>query len=117
MKFNIFIPAAAFFIFTACGGMNVVPEKDLADYPVKKIMELGAENYSSFKYEESVYYYSEVIRMFTNDTEENLDARAWSKYEIGFIRYVQGRNKEAEGLFDEVLSYRLANKGPQILAA
>jgi tetratricopeptide (TPR) repeat protein len=104
-------------LLAGCAGhMNVLPEKDLMGYPVKKVMEFGAENYSYYNYNEALYYYSEVDRIFTNDTPENTDSRAWANYEIGFINYIQGKYDDADKYFDKVLTFKLLNQGPLILA-
>ncbi|MGA2141403.1 MAG: hypothetical protein ABSG94_03175 [Brevinematales bacterium] len=104
-------------ILAACGGVsNVLPEKDLSTYPVKKVMELGAQNYSYYAYDNAEYYYSEVIKIFTNDTPENMDQRAWATYEIGFIKFVESKYAQADKLFDEVLAMKVGAQAPLILA-
>jgi tetratricopeptide (TPR) repeat protein len=106
----------AFLVIAGCGPAPLVPEKELQAYDVRKVMELGAQNYSGYYYDSALYYYNEVCKIFTNDTSEEMDSRAWAKYEIGYINYMQGKYDEANRYFDEVLSLKLANSAPQILA-
>ncbi len=103
-------------VISGCGGTNVLPEKELQQMPVKKVMEMGAEKYSFYSYDEAIYYYTEVDKIYTNDTEEYNDARAWAKYEIGFIKYKQSKIDEALRYFNEVLYFKLSNPAPQVLA-
>jgi tetratricopeptide (TPR) repeat protein len=99
-----------------CASPPTVPEKELETYSAKKVMELGAQSYSYNFYDNAIYYYEEVDKIFTNNTEENIDSRAWAIYEIGYIKFVEEKYDEADKYFDEVLSFKLANTAPQILA-
>ncbi len=110
------ITMATFLVLAGCGSLNVVPEKDLLTYSPKKVMELGAQNYSNYNFDAALYYYNEVEKIFTNDAPENVDARAWALYEIGFIMYVQGRYDEADKYFNQVLTFKLVNQAPLVLA-
>ncbi len=116
MKVKISLPLLAACLFVAgCTG-QLVPEKELAAYQVKNVMELGSQNYSTYNYDAALYYYTEVGKIFTNDNDDSQDARAWAKYEIGYIKYMQEKYDEADKYFDEVLSLKLLNTAPQILA-
>lgn len=103
-----------FLVFTSCMGKgNVLPEKELATLPAVKIMELAAEEYQANEFDRAIYYYEYVRKNLTNDYE-NL---AWATYEIGFIKYQQGKYKEALSYFDEVITINSPNNAPLILAA
>jgi len=115
IKFALFLIAIVF-LFAGCSGLNVIPEKDLVTFPIKKVMELGAQNYSYYHLDEASYYYTEIGKIFTNDTPENIDGRAWAKYELGFIKYIEGRYSDADKYFDECLAMKLTLQAPQILA-
>ena len=100
-------------LFISCAGNSIViPEKDLQTLSAKKIFELGAERYMNYEYNEAIYYYSNIIVLYPDDTE----SRAWAKYEIGYVKYQQKNYQEALEYFNKVLSIKSPTAAPQILA-
>ncbi|MCX7820335.1 MAG: tetratricopeptide repeat protein [Brevinematales bacterium] len=102
-----------FFSFYGCFKFNsVLPEDKLKDMSSVKIMELAAEKYQANEYKDAIYYYEYVIKNFSED-KENF---AWAHYEIGFIKYQEGKLKEALDYFYKTASIDSPNKAPTILA-
>ncbi len=91
---------------------NVLPEDKLKDLPAVKIMELAAEKYQANEYKDAVYYYEYIIKNFSDD-KENF---AWAHYEIGFIKYQEGKLKDALDYFYKTASIDSSNRAPIILA-
>ncbi len=102
-----------FCLFSSCFKMSsVLPETQLKEMPSTKIMELAAERYQANDYDKALYYYNFVRKNFTNE----IDTLAWATYEIGFIKYQQGKYGEALSLFDETSRMNSINNAPIILA-
>lgn len=111
------ILALAFVAAVSACGLRVMPEDDLKKLNPQKILDLAAEKYSIYQYEEAVYYYKSIGRLFPQDTDEVNDQKAWALYEIGYIRYQQGRKEEALKKFSETLKIKSRSNAPRILAA
>jgi tetratricopeptide (TPR) repeat protein len=111
--------AAAFLaaLFLAGCGMKVMPESELKNLNAQKILDLGAEKYSQYEYDEAIYYYSSIEKIFPADNDEVNDQRAWAKYEIAYIRYQQKQYDESLQLFAEVLKTKSRSTAPRILAS
>lgn len=118
---NKSLPAVIFAVligmFLAGCGLKVLPENELKGLNAQKILDLGAEKYSQYEYEEAVYYYNSIARLFPQDSEEVNDQKAWAKYEIAYIRYQQNRFDEALQQFNDVLKIKSKSTAPRILAA
>lgn len=108
------ISLSLFLLLYGCfGKSDILPESELKTLSVTKVMELGAEMYQADKYDAAAYYYEYVRKNFTNDLENF----AWATYEIGFIKYQQGKYKESLNYFDEVISLNVSDNAPLILAS
>ncbi len=100
-------------LFTACFKFNnVLPEDKLSTLSVTKIMELAAEQYQANEYKNATYYYNYVIKTFPDDLENV----AWAHYEIGFIKYQEGKLQEALAYFKKTIEVKTQNPAPIILA-
>ncbi len=98
---------------SSCFKFNtVLPEDKLKDLPAVKIMELAAEKYQANEYKDAIYYYEYIIKNFPED-KENF---AWAHYEIGFIKYQEGKLKEALDYFYKTASIDTPNRASTILA-
>ncbi len=115
MKTFLVLAVLAVVFLTGCS-RNVVPESELAKLSPQKVLNLGAERYAAYDYDGAVYYYEAVEKNFTQPTDEQLNARAWARYEIGFIRNQQGRKAEAVKSFEQVLAMQNPSAAPKILA-
>ena len=103
-----------FLFLTACGSQGVIKdESSLQKLTSKRVLELGAERYVDNDYNGAEKYYRYVLSHFTNEQE----ATAWANYEIGFIRYQEGKEKKALKYFAKVLKGESPNIAPQVLAA
>lgn len=107
---------ALLFAFAGCA-MNVLPEAELKKLNPQKILDLAAEKYSNYDYEEAVYYYSSIGKLFPQDSDDVNDQKAWAIYEIGYVRYQQGRTDEALKYFSDTLKTKSRSNAPRILAA
>jgi hypothetical protein len=112
----IILNMALFFIIVSCGGKAILPEEQIKTMAPQKILDLAAEKYSDLNYNEAKYYYYAIEKIFTNDNEENNLARAWAKYEIGYMYYQDGKKQEARACFLEVSKYKTQSLAPQLLA-
>lgn len=103
----------AVFLVSCAGGGALLPEDELRLKTAEEIIKLGGDRYVSYDMNGALKYYHRVLEWHTNDRE----ATAWANYEIGFILYQQGREKEALEYFETVLVSDSPNPAPQILAA
>lgn len=102
------------FILSSCGSARIViPESELKTYNSKKVLELGAEKYSNYDYDSAIYYYEMIDKLFPED----MDARSWATYEIGYIKFAQNRYSESLTYFDSVLQMKISAPAVQLLAA
>jgi hypothetical protein len=117
IRYIIILNMALFFIMIAsCSGKAIHPEEQIRTMAPQKILDLAAEKYSDLDYENARYYYYEIEKIYTNDNEENNLARAWAKYEIGYMYYQEGKKQEARASFLEVSKYKTQSLAPQLLA-
>ncbi|MGC8764423.1 MAG: hypothetical protein ACP5QT_00840 [Brevinematia bacterium] len=101
------------FVMTSCFKMStVLPEEKLREMSSTKVMELADEKYQANEYNEAMYYYEFARKTFTNE----IDVVAWATYEVGFIKYQQGKYEEALKMFEETSRMNTINNAPVILA-
>lgn len=112
---NIVLVILAFVFFSGCG-LKVMPEAELKKLNAQKILDLAAEKYSIYEYEEAIYYYKSIGDLFPQDSDDVNDQKAWALYEIGFIRFQQGRINEASSYFERTLKTKSQSNAPRILA-
>lgn len=105
---------------TSCGSMrNVIPVSDLRTMAVsnqinpQKMFELGSVRYASMEFEEALYYYTNIIAIYTND----LESQAWAYYETGYVYNEMGKKELAVRYMEMVAGINSRNKAPQILAS
>ncbi len=101
-------------ILSACSsGGPILSEQELMQKSADDIIKLGADRYLNNDLKGARDYYMKVLDWHTNDRE----AVAWANYEIGFILYKQGDEKQALEYFETVMVGDTPNPAPKILAA
>lgn len=110
MKYMVYL---LMLVIMSCFKMStVLPEDQLKEMTSVKVMELAAEKYQANELDQALYYYEFAKKTFTNE----IDTIAWVTYEIGFIKYQQGKYEEALKLFEETSRMNAINNAPIILA-
>lgn len=74
----------------------------LAQVTSKRVLDMAATAYSHHFLEKSLYFYTNVIALFPDDTI----AIAWANYEAGFIYFNRRQYNTALDYFDDVLELR-----------
>ena len=90
-----------------------VPSKDiLKQLPVDRVLDIAATAYAANFLTKSIYFYTNAIDIFANDTK----TVAWANYEVGFIYFKKNQRKLALEYFDKVLQLNNAPTTVQNLA-
>lgn len=101
---------------SSCSKTATLPESTLKGYSPQKVLDLAGEQYSAYNYDNALYYYSMMEKLFTGQNDEEQLALVWAQYETGFIYYQQGKYKEALPYFERVISMKSPSPAPAILA-